>query len=512
MIAFPQGSRRSLERGSMAAARQIGVNARSRGVVAAAALAALALVFALVAPRAIAVPMPGPPGAGAAAALGADVSGLAFDPGGRLYAADLHGGRVVVLGPGDEVLATIGTGRLDQPTGVAIAPGGDVLVSDHGGVTRFAAGGAPVAAWAADEAAGIAVGAGGTVYASEPDRVALFTGAGAPLGSFPATHPRGIAIAADGTLWVAVDDGVAHVTAAGAPIATTPADHAEGVAVAPDRTVLVAERERDRVTRLAPDGTVAGTVEDAFDDPRGVAVDCRGDIAVADDSPARIHRLPAAGAPPPPCLPAAAAAVVVAPEPPHPIARRLVATPAPALQPGLGRTALAAAASGDILVRAPGAAAPSLLRAGTLVPMGARVDARDGGVTLRFATRTADFDTLGTTQTGAFEAGVFTIAQVRRTSLVELRLAGARPRCRPPESAGPLGPRHLWADVRGRFRTRGAFATATARSARWLTEDRCDGTLVRVAHGRVRVRDLVSGRTVTLRAGGRLLVRPRARG
>src|SRR3954466_10714781 len=207
MIAFPQGSRRSLERGSMAAARRIGVNARSRGVVAAAALAALALVFALVAPRAIAVPMPGPPGAGAgaAAALGADLSGLAFDPGGRLYAADFHGGRVVVLGPGDEVLATIGIGRLDQPTGVAIAPGGDVLVSDHGGVTRFAAGGAPVAAWAADEAAGIAVGAGGTVYASEPDRVALFTGAGAALGSFPATYPRGIAVAADGTLWLGGD-------------------------------------------------------------------------------------------------------------------------------------------------------------------------------------------------------------------------------------------------------------------------------------------------------------------
>src|SRR4051794_2198577 len=401
MIAFPQGSRRSLERGSMAAARQIGMNARSRGVVAAAALAALALVFALVAPRAIAVPMPGPPGAGAAAALGADVSGLAFDPGGRLYAADLHGGRVVVLGPGDEVLATIGTGRLDEPTGVAIAPGGDVLVSDHGGVTRFAPGGARVAAWAADEAAGIAVGADGTVYVSEADRVALFTGAGALLASFPATHPRGIGVAADGTLWVAVDDGVAHATAAGAAIATTPADHAEGIAVDPDRTVLVAERERDLLARIAPDGALAGTVEDAFDEPRGVAVDCRGDVAVADDSPARIHRFQVAGAPPPPCLPAAAAAAVpgvVAAEPPHPIARRLVATPAPVLLPVLGRTALAGGASGSVPVRAPGAAAPSLLRAGTVLPMGARVDARDGRVTLQFATRTADFDTLGTTQ------------------------------------------------------------------------------------------------------------------
>jgi hypothetical protein len=63
--------------------------------------------------------------------------------------------------------------------------------------------------------------------------------------------------------------------------------------------------------------------------------------------------------------------------------------------------------------------------------------------------------------------------------------------------------------VRGRFRTRGAVATATARNARWLTEDRCDGTLVRVVHGRVTVRDLVRGRTVTVRSGGRVVVAPR---
>jgi hypothetical protein len=70
----------------------------------------------------------------------------------------------------------------------------------------------------------------------------------------------------------------------------------------------------------------------------------------------------------------------------------------------------------------------------------------------------------------------------------------------------------MWADVRGSFRTRGALATATARSARWLTEDRCNGTLVRVARGLVRVRDLARGGTVAVRAGGRVLVRPRRRG
>jgi hypothetical protein len=92
--------------------------------------------------------------------------------------------------------------------------------------------------------------------------------------------------------------------------------------------------------------------------------------------------------------------------------------------------------------------------------------------------------------------------QRRGASLVELRLAGDPPQCGRATSS-----RRLVADVRGRFRTRGLRATATALSARWVTEDRCDGTLVRVTRGVVRVRDERRGRTVRLRAGGRVLVR-----
>jgi DNA-binding beta-propeller fold protein YncE len=150
----------------------------------------------------------GPRATGAAASgsapapggIGTDVGGLAFDATGRLYVADRHRDRVVVLGPAGEVLGEIGAGRLDDPTGVAVAPGGDVLVTDAEGVTRFAADGTPVAAWDAEEPAGIAVAPGGVVYVSEPDRVATFSGAGAPLGAFAADDPRGIAVAGDGTL------------------------------------------------------------------------------------------------------------------------------------------------------------------------------------------------------------------------------------------------------------------------------------------------------------------------
>jgi hypothetical protein len=472
-----------------------------------AALVALAVLLVL-APRAGGDAMPGDP---AGASLGRDIEGLAFDADGRLYVADLRSDRVVVLGPAGETLGEIGAGALEEPTGVAIAPGGDVLVTDEHGVQRFGPDGTPFGAWAADEPAGIAIAADGTVYVSEEHGVTRFSGAGAPLGGWTADRPRGIAVAADGTVWLAVPDALAHFTAVGAPLGTTPAEHAHGVAAAPDGTVLVAERELDRVTRVAPDGTPAATIEDDFDEPRGVAVDCLGDVAVADDSPVRIHRIAAAGAPPP-CVTGFPVDVAVT-EPARPIARRLLASPgpAPAVRPSAGRSAFAATAFGRVLVRLPGARDLSDLRAGSLLPMGARIDARGGRVGLAFATRTGDFDRLGTVQSGDFESGLFSIHQPTGASLVELRLEGARPSCRLAATGHAVGARHLWSNVRGRFRTRGALATATATSARWLTEDRCDGTLVRVTRGIVRVRDRLRGRTVRVRAGERHLVRPRRR-
>ena len=69
--------------------------------------------------------------------------------------------------------------------------------------------------------------------------------------------------------------------------------------------------------------------------------------------------------------------------------------------------------------------------------------------------------------------------------------------------------RSVWGSGHGRFRTRGRFAAATVRGTIWLTEDRCDRTLVRVRRGVVSVRDRVRGRSVTVRAGKRYLARAR---
>jgi hypothetical protein len=68
--------------------------------------------------------------------------------------------------------------------------------------------------------------------------------------------------------------------------------------------------------------------------------------------------------------------------------------------------------------------------------------------------------------------------------------------------------RRLWGrDRGGRFRTHGRESQATVRGTRWLTEDRCDGTLTRVTSGTVAVRDRARRKTVIVRAGRSYLAR-----
>jgi hypothetical protein len=69
-------------------------------------------------------------------------------------------------------------------------------------------------------------------------------------------------------------------------------------------------------------------------------------------------------------------------------------------------------------------------------------------------------------------------------------------------AAKPRKPiRRLWGDGEGSFRTGGRYTSATVRGTVWLTEDYCNGTLIRVQQGTVTVRDPVRNTTVTVTAG-----------
>jgi hypothetical protein len=163
----------------------------------------------------------------------------------------------------------------------------------------------------------------------------------------------------------------------------------------------------------------------------------------------------------------------------------------------------AARVSGNVLVRRPGATQFVPLGGLTQIPTGSLVDTRRGRVRLFVAGRG------GVIQSAVFWDGLFTILQQRVLgAFAELRLAGGnfRAPCKPlrttQASRKPKKPvRRLWGDGKGRFRTRGRYSSAAVRGTRWLTVDRCDGTLTRVVRGSVSVVDFRRNRRVVVRAG-----------
>jgi hypothetical protein len=125
-------------------------------------------------------------------------------------------------------------------------------------------------------------------------------------------------------------------------------------------------------------------------------------------------------------------------------------------------------------------------------------------------------------RSGLFSGGFFKILQARRgrhRGVTELRMRGGSfSRCRSGAGANQASSvarrrlsrravRRLRASARGRFRTRGRYSAATVRGTKWVTTDRCDGTLTRVRRGRVAVRDFRRKRTIVVRTGKRYLAR-----
>jgi len=154
------------------------------------------------------------------------------------------------------------------------------------------------------------------------------------------------------------------------------------------------------------------------------------------------------------------------------------------------------------------------LTAGRQIPVRSFLDTRRGTVRVTTATPSAG------TQTGQFSSGLFQVLQSGKRSargLTELRLKGSTfKRCRLGRRARATAAarryrrtvrRRLWANARGRFRTRGRYSSATVRGTVWTVSDRCDGTLTAVRSGRVTVRDFRRKRTITLRRGKRYLAR-----
>ena len=192
--------------------------------------------------------------------------------------------------------------------------------------------------------------------------------------------------------------------------------------------------------------------------------------------------------------------------------------------PKLGRAVNVAPVKGEVFVKlASGGSASAAqakgrgfipLRQARQIPVGSTLDTRKGTVRLVSASNAA-----GGKQQGDFNGGLFITAQTRAgKGLTELRMtngsfAGCATRGKRSKRASAAARfkkrtvRRLRGNAKGRFRTRGRYASATVRGTDWTVTDRCDGTLTKVKSGTVVVRDLRRKKNHVVRAGKSRLVR-----
>ncbi|MDX6485699.1 MAG: hypothetical protein QOF43_852, partial [Gaiellaceae bacterium] len=180
------------------------------------------------------------------------------------------------------------------------------------------------------------------------------------------------------------------------------------------------------------------------------------------------------------------------------------ATPTPAPTPTFKKDVVAAPASGTIQVCDKPGGRCHTLAPGEEIPLNQTIDARKGVVVL--SSVAAD----GTVQTAKFYDGMFKVSQSATTT--DLTLNEPLAPCskqKASSSAAKPKTRKLWGDGKGKFRTKGTYSAATVRGTKWLVQDSCAGTLTQVKVGVVSVRDDVTHKTITLRAGKRYTAKPR---
>ena len=160
--------------------------------------------------------------------------------------------------------------------------------------------------------------------------------------------------------------------------------------------------------------------------------------------------------------------------------------------------------SGDVLVGIPARGARASqkgirfvpLTSPRQIPIGSFLDTSNGTVALRTARDRTGAEQPRQTRRRAVPGACGSRRQSAK-GLTELRLKGSAAGFRSC-GAGSRGAgaalsrrtvRRLRASAKGRYRTRGRHSAATVRGTRWVTEDRCDGTLTKVQRGTVVVRD-----------------------
>lgn len=438
-----------------------------------------------------------------------NASFLATGPDGSVYVSDASNNRVQKFTADGAFLLSFGTagsgaGQFNGPTGIGVGPDGSVYVADGGNnrVERFDANGGFLSQWGTPGSGdgqfqgptGIGVGPDGSVYVGD------------------AGNARVERFLADGTFFSRFSSGAGGF------------GQVQGVAAGSDGSVYVVDNVNSRVERFDANGNFQqtwgsrGTGDGQFSNARGVAASPAG-VYVADASQNRIQKFTTTGAfvdtldaggsgdtglstPVGVTISSAGQIYVVGT---NRVSRYSETGGANLPPPQTGTSANAQPVDGTVKVKTPGTNTFITLSAGRQIPIGSVVDVRNGTVDL---TTTA---TEKTTQTARFYSGVFKLTQTKaKEPVTELELFGSNfntscgtkgRRASASATRNKKVVRQLWGSGSGKFRTKGRYASATIRGTQWLTQDRCDGTAVKVTEGTVSVRDTVKNKTITVSTG-----------
>jgi virginiamycin B lyase len=457
---------------------------------------------------------------------GSTPAAIVAGPDGNLWFTETTAGAIGRITPGGEITEfPIGIGK--APKDIAVGPDGAIWYTQSGtaaGIGRITTDGIArnfSTALIAGEPSDIAAGADGAMwftFTADPGAVGRIDMDGTitshTVGLTPGRGPQGITAGPDGAMWIAESVGTGYLARISVPplAGATSATAGESTAtltasVRPNGTTTTYHFEYGAAGEKAagtPEfGAGAGTGDVAVSVAlSGLRPDTKytarlvassdagtstGDGATFTTAPTPVVAEPAV---PEPAVPAA-------PDPP-------VATPLPVL----GKSVVVRAARGVVMVKAPGQTKARPLSAFSTLPVGSMIDATNGTVRLESALPN-DHE-----QAGYFRAGAFVVRQTA-SGLTDLTLAGSNFRsCRRPAKLATASAkrkrvvRSLWGeDSGGKFRTNGRYSVASVRGTRWLTQDRCDGTLTKVTEGAVEVRNRRTGATTVVEAGKSHLVR-----
>jgi DNA-binding beta-propeller fold protein YncE len=215
-----------------------------------------------------------------------DPSGVAVDPAGNIWVIENDNKRVQKLAPdGSPLLVFGGDAGFSDPKQLALAPSGDVYVTDlNGSVFRFAPDGTLLGTFGQglETPRGIAVNRDGNVLVADRDqfRVAVFSPAGDLLRTISRPLERGalyamdVAVDPSGDIWVLTDgNGLMKFSPSGDLLATVfeslrgedrPAYDAFGIVAEAGGSVLVADTQVGRILRYGEGGRVQGGLGSAL--------------------------------------------------------------------------------------------------------------------------------------------------------------------------------------------------------------------------------------------------------